>query len=108
MAAIPQIAAGESLSEKLVSKELPRVLRQEDSRAQIWDVVQGLPYTLTVEVLVPNFTIGDLLRLEKDSIVETHWSQGMDVPLRANGEVMGWAEFEVMGDRLAVRLTDLE
>jgi flagellar motor switch/type III secretory pathway protein FliN len=30
-----------------------------------------------------------------------------DVPLRVNGNVIGWSEFEVVGDTLAVRLTEL-
>jgi flagellar motor switch protein FliN/FliY len=54
-----------------------------------------------------NFTVGDLLSLTKGSIVETAYHQSSDLPLRVNGQLVGWTEFEVVGERLAVRLTDL-
>ena len=53
------------------------------------------------------FTVGDLLTLTKGSIVETAYHQSSDLPLRVNGQLVGWTEFEVVGERLAVRLTDL-
>ena len=51
--------------------------------------------------------LGDLLRLNKGSIVETACPYTSDVPLRANGLLIGWTEFEVIGNRLAVRITEL-
>jgi flagellar motor switch/type III secretory pathway protein FliN len=65
-----------------------------------------LPCTVTVDVPVVRFTIGDLLALTPGSIVETACSQTSDVPLRVNRLLIGWTEFEVIGDRLAVRVTD--
>lgn len=66
-----------------------------------------LPCTLALDLPVMNFTIGDLLSLTKGSIVETAYHQSSDLPLRVNGQLVGWTEFEVVGERLAVRLTDL-
>jgi len=54
----------------------------------------------------PLDTIGDLLTLAKGSIVETACHHTSDVPLRVNHLLIGWTEFEVVGDRLAVRITD--
>ncbi len=79
-----------------------------ESSSDVWKIAQSLPCVLTLEVPVPNFTIGDLLRLEKGSVINTQWSQGSDVPLRTNGELIAWTEFEVVGERLAARLTELE
>jgi flagellar motor switch/type III secretory pathway protein FliN len=70
------------------------------------DRMPWLPCTLSVDVPVVQFTIGDLLRLEEGSIVETACHQTSDVPLRVNHLLIGWTEFEVIGDRLAVRITD--
>jgi flagellar motor switch/type III secretory pathway protein FliN len=70
------------------------------------DSVPWLPCTLTLEVPVVNFTIGDLLSLKKGSIVETACHHTSDVPLRVNQLLIGWTEFEVVGDRLAVRITE--
>src|ERR1700749_1264058 len=66
-----------------------------------------LPCTLALDLPVINFTVGDLLSLTKGSIVETAYHQSSDLPLRVNGQLVGWTEFEVVGERLAVRLTDL-
>ncbi len=66
-----------------------------------------LPCTLALDLPVVNFTVGDLLNLTKGSIIETAYHQSSDLPLRVNGQLVGWTEFEVVGERLAVRLTDL-
>jgi flagellar motor switch/type III secretory pathway protein FliN len=66
-----------------------------------------LPCTLALDLPVPRFTVADLLSLRLGSIVETSYHQSSDLPLRVNGQLVGWTEFEVVGERLAVRLTDL-
>jgi flagellar motor switch/type III secretory pathway protein FliN len=70
------------------------------------DRMPWLPCTLSVDLPLVQFTIGDLLRLTEGSIVETACHQTSDVPLRVNHLLVGWTEFEVIGDRLAVRITD--
>lgn len=71
------------------------------------ELLPWLPCTLALDIPVVKFTVGDLLALAKGSIVETAYHQSSDLPLRVNGQLVGWTEFEVVGDRLAVRLTDL-
>ena len=66
-----------------------------------------LPCTLALDLPVVKFTVADLLSLAHGSIVETAYHQSSDLPLRVNGQLVGWTEFEVVGERLAVRLTDL-
>ena len=56
---------------------------------------------------MPGFTVADLVRLERGGIIATRWTVGQDVPLRINGELIAWSEFEVVQNRLAVRLTEL-
>lgn len=73
------------------------------------DLLDGmgwLPCQVSVELPVVRFTIGNLLALTKGSVVETACNQTSDVPLRVNRLLIGWTEFEVIGDRLAVRITD--
>ena len=53
-----------------------------------------------------HFTIADLLALKEGSIVETACHHTSDVPLRVNHLLIGWTEFEVVEDRLAVRITE--
>jgi flagellar motor switch/type III secretory pathway protein FliN len=70
------------------------------------DSLPWLPFTLTVEVPVAHFTIADLLGLKVGTIVETRCHHTSDLPLRVNQLLIGWTEFEVAGDRLAVRITE--
>jgi len=70
------------------------------------DLMPWLPFTLSLELPVARFTIGDLLTLAKGSIVETACHHTSDVPLRVNHLLIGWTELEVIGDRIAVRITD--
>jgi len=72
-----------------------------------WQPVLGLPCELSVELPVPSFRIADLLKLRVGSVINTGWHLGDDVPLRINGTLIGWSEFEVVNERLAVRLTEL-
>lgn len=76
------------------------------SEEDLLDTMPWLPCTLSLEIPVVRFTIGDLLALRQGSIVETACHHTSDVPLRVNKVLIGWTEFEVIGDRLAVRVTD--
>jgi flagellar motor switch/type III secretory pathway protein FliN len=72
-----------------------------------WKPVLELPCEFMVNLPLPGFKIADLLKLRPGSVVKAHWRVGQDVPLQLNGTLIGWGEFEVMGNRLAVRLTEL-
>ncbi len=82
---------------------------QSSSKTSVDDPLDSMPWlpcTLCLEVPVVRFTIGDLLMLTKGSIVETACHHTSDIPLRVNQLLLGWTEFEVIGDKLAVRITD--
>lgn len=70
------------------------------------DSMPWLPCAVTLELPVVNFTIADLLKLAPGIVVETACHHTSDVPLRVNQLLMGWTEFDVIDDRLAVRITD--
>ncbi|MGA2355161.1 MAG: FliM/FliN family flagellar motor C-terminal domain-containing protein [Terriglobales bacterium] len=78
-----------------------------DPLAEKWRRVEPLPCLLTIEISVPGFTVGDLVHLERGRIIATRWTIGQDVPLRVNDELIAWSEFEVVANRLAIRLTEL-
>jgi flagellar motor switch/type III secretory pathway protein FliN len=65
----------------------------------------GLPLQLDVTVPVPSFRVADLLGLEKGSVLESHWSHVEDVPIWCGGVQLAWTEFEVVNQKLAVRVT---
>lgn len=72
-----------------------------------WDHAGFLPCSLSVDVPLKQFTVRDLLQLEPGTIVESKNVSGADVPVFTNARLIGWAEFEVVGPRLAIRLTEL-
>jgi flagellar motor switch/type III secretory pathway protein FliN len=78
---------------------------EEDAQ---WRRALALPCQLTVDLPLPDFTIADLLKLRLGSVINAHWRIARDVPLRLNGTMLGLTEFEVVGENLAVRLTELE
>jgi flagellar motor switch/type III secretory pathway protein FliN len=96
-------AAVEKIEAKAVEPILPA---STPSVQDPLDSMPWLPCTLSLELPVVRFTIGDLLKLTKGSIVETACHTTSDVPLRVNQLLIGWTEFEVVGDRMAVRITD--
>lgn len=92
------------------SDQLPAVSAEPAGANNAGDPIQRMPWlpcTLTLDVTAPHFTVGDLLHLRVGSIVETQWPYVSDVPLSVNGRRVGWAKFEVMGDHLAARITEL-
>jgi flagellar motor switch/type III secretory pathway protein FliN len=72
-----------------------------------WSHVKGLPCRLSVEIPIPRFTVGRLLDLAPGVILDTYCEEGSHVPVLVNGEMIGWGEFEMVDEILAIRLTEL-
>ncbi len=72
-----------------------------------WREASWLPCRLTSEIAVAGFTVGDLMSVEVGSIVATRTPTSSDVLVRVNGELIGRAELDAVGDRFAVRMTEL-
>jgi flagellar motor switch/type III secretory pathway protein FliN len=80
----------------------------EQENAEVrWRPLLGLACQLTVDLPLPGFKVADFLALRPGSVVGTNWRLARDIPLRINGTLIGWAEFEGAGNHLAVRLTEL-
>jgi flagellar motor switch/type III secretory pathway protein FliN len=80
---------------------------EQDHEEARWLPVLGLPCQLAVELPLRNFRVADFLQLRSGSVIATAWRVNHDVPLRVNGTLIGWGEFDGSGARLAVRLTEL-
>lgn len=72
-----------------------------------WQEVLSLPCQLEITLPIPHFKVGDLLRLVRESLVDTRWKQSADLPVRVNGKLIGWAQFEASGEKVAVRFTEI-
>jgi hypothetical protein len=66
-----------------------------------------MPVGLVVAVPVRMFRVRDLLAIAPDSVIETQWGHGEDLPLSSGDVQLAWTEFEVVDTRLAVRVTRL-
>jgi flagellar motor switch/type III secretory pathway protein FliN len=66
-----------------------------------------LPCTLVLEMEAVSFSVGSLLALRTGSIVTTASQQNEDLTLTVNGQLVGMVEVDVVGNRLAVRLTGM-
>ncbi len=80
---------------------------EAETEERRWRPVLGLPCQLTVDLPLPGFKVADFIALRVGSVIGTGWRLGHDVPLRVNGTLIGWGEFEGTGAKLAVRLTEL-
>ena len=102
-AAAPRAPVAEAVQALVPAPQPPR--REEDPvfRAPI----PQLPVGLDVAIPVREFRVRQLLALSPGQVVETQWSQGDDLPLAAGDVQLAWSEFEVVENRLAVRVTRL-
>jgi flagellar motor switch/type III secretory pathway protein FliN len=109
MAVAAAVARAGTTAEK-ASSSRPSGETQESAKPwteQQWKLVQEFECELTVDLPMSDFTIGDLLKLRPGSVIAARLGVGRDLPLRLNGTLIGWVEFELVGERLAVRLTEL-
>jgi flagellar motor switch/type III secretory pathway protein FliN len=72
-----------------------------------WVLLARLPLKLQVAVPLPGFRVRDLLALREGKTISSVWLSSEDVPLNVGGVQLAWSEFEVVEQRLAVRLTRL-
>jgi flagellar motor switch/type III secretory pathway protein FliN len=72
-----------------------------------WREIQEVRCRLTAELSARGFTVRDLLLLQKDTVVNSNQSTRARISLRANGSLLGLAEFEVVENRLGVRWTEI-
>jgi len=71
-----------------------------------WAYVSLLPCVLSVEIEAPQFTVSDLLDLEVGSVINSRHSKASPVLVWVNGVKVYWAEIDVIGTRLGVRVTE--
>ncbi|MGH9353876.1 MAG: FliM/FliN family flagellar motor switch protein [Terriglobia bacterium] len=72
-----------------------------------WAAVAGLQCKLSVDLSVSSFKVRDLLRLDVETVVDSHHNSTSHVPVWVNGVRVGWAEFDVLRTRLAIRISEL-
>lgn len=72
-----------------------------------WQKLSRLELMMAVEVPLLRFKVQDLLRLSEGQVFESAFSDIEDVPLKVGDVQLGWTEFEVVDQKIALRLTRL-
>jgi len=71
-----------------------------------WEALVYLTCSITAELDVPGLTVEDVLHLSPGAVLNTRWRTNRDLPLRVNGRLLGYAEFDSGDDAMGVRLTE--
>lgn len=85
--------------------QAPWMRRIEEHSA--WPVLSRLPVTLVAEISLSRFRVRDLLALAEGQVFESSSPDTEEVPLKVSDVQLGWTEFEVVEQRIALRLTRL-
>lgn len=85
----------------------------QDGMAQIeqhsaWPMLSQIRMTMRAELPLDRFRVRDLLALAVGQVFETVSPDTEDVPIRIGNVQLGWGEFEVVEQRIALRLTRLD
>jgi flagellar motor switch protein FliN/FliY len=99
-------ALAASLKERREKSSPPSALSRVEEHAQ-WPLLARLPLKLLIGVPLPRFRVGDLLALREGQTISSKWLTSEDVPLHVGGVQLAWSEFEVVEQRMAIRLTRL-
>lgn len=70
-------------------------------------LILDIPVTLSLELGSTQISIGDLLRLNKGSIVELEKEASEPLDVKVNGTLIAYAEVVVINDRYGIRLIDV-
>jgi flagellar motor switch protein FliN/FliY len=100
---LPALEAGSQLVQ--VVPAVYGMARIEEHHA--WPVLSELMITLESVIALREFKVRDLVRLEVGQVFESLCVNTDDVPVKVGQVQVGWSEFEVVDQRLAVRLTRL-
>ena len=91
----------------LVGQEQGSVVSPELFNTSLAALAAKLPLQLDLCIPLPSFRVQNLLTLEKGQVIESAWSHTEDLPLWSGGVHLVWTEFEVVDQKLAVRVTRL-
>jgi len=72
------------------------------------DRFSDVPLRIAIELGRVNMTIGEILELREGAIVETRKLSGQPMEVMVNERLFGRGEVVVVGDNLAIRITDLK
>lgn len=89
-----------------VAPEMPWMMRIEEHPR--WEALSHLRVTMRAGVALSRFRVRDLLAMKEGQVLESLSPTTEDVPVKVGRMQLGWSEFEVLEQRMSLRLTRLE
>jgi flagellar motor switch/type III secretory pathway protein FliN len=89
---------------RAAAPRVPWMMRIEEHPS--WEMLAQLRVTMRAGVGL-RFKVRDLLALKEGQVFESPSPATDDVPVRVGQTQLGWSEFEVQDQRMALRLTRL-
>lgn len=87
--------------------ELPAQPARSALASDPWTGFLHVSVSVAIDAPIVGLTVRELFRLETGSIVATAQPIESNVPVRAGGTLIGWGEFQVVGEKLALRVAEL-
>ena len=91
--------------EKTSVKSPPTALPAD--HGEDWGELRFVTVSASVDVPVLGLTVRELFRLEKGSMVVSAQQSGANAPIKIGETILGWGEFNVVDDTLALRVVEL-
>ena len=85
----------------------PAPQQQPESAVNPIESYHWLTCKASTEIPVPHFTVGDLLNLRKDAVIQSASPAANDIPLYINKILLGKGQLELVEKRLTIRITEL-
>jgi flagellar motor switch protein FliN/FliY len=89
-----------------VAPKTPWMMRIEEHPR--WEALSHLRVTMRAGVALNRFRVRDLLAMKEGQVLESLSPATEDVPVKVGRMQLGWSEFEVLEQRMSLRLTRLE
>lgn len=101
----PEVSLKDSLSAE--QSEDPDAVSGLPQTISDLGMILDIPVTLSLELGKTNINIGDLMRLNKGSIVELEKEASDPLEVMVNGTLIAYAEVVVINDKYGIRLLDV-
>jgi flagellar motor switch protein FliM len=85
--------------------KMPWMMRIEEHPR--WETLAQLRVTIRAGIGLDGFKVRDLLSMKIGQVFESVTPATEDVPVKVGRKQLGWSEFEVLEQRMSLRLTRL-
>ncbi|WP_067515245.1 flagellar motor switch protein FliN [Endozoicomonas ascidiicola] len=107
---MPSDAASVSFQDSLESEQSAPASDESNNLPQAMSdlgMILDIPVTLSLELGSTKINIGDLMRLNKGSIVELEKEASEPLEVMVNGKLIAYAEVVVIHDKYGIRFLDV-